>query len=301
MWWMLMLAMLKEPGLEIVVEEEVPSVPRIRIETELKDNELQLLQESSNNESQRPLLGLYDNNERLTDLLKEQLGISHGWIVGALSKGGPAEKAGLRSRDILLSIDGRKVRAFSDIQAAVRLRKPGDKITLEIVRGGKVQNLEVVLGSAPETRNQVHILKLSPEHCDDSLSPEQKLQWLKNRYQLQIIPESLNGDLGRLREMLRSQQGDVEPDEDLGDARPRYQIRIPQSPEDMNGQCHITRVFADSTPEGIVIVTETNGVPTISIRSSAGEELLKNGTAEDAAKMPAPWPEKVRLLLEKMK
>lgn len=276
MWWMLMVALAKEPGLEIVVEEEE------------KCREQPLLQESSNNASQRPLLGVYENNEALTDILKEQLGITHGWIVGALTKGGPAEKAGLKPRDILLSIDGRKVMDFSDVQAAVRVRKPGDKITLEILRGGKTQNLDVVLGSSLETRNEVRVLRMSPDHCDDSLTPEQKFNWLKNRYQLEIIPDNLDGDLGRMREMLRNRIDDLGPEEgpDTGDARPRVLV---------------TRMFADSSPEGTVIVTETNGVPKISIRTQSGETLLNNGTAEEAAKLPEPWPEKVRLLLEKMK
>ncbi|MGE4158789.1 MAG: S1C family serine protease [Planctomycetota bacterium] len=304
MMWMFMLAMLKEPGLQIVVEEEPSSNPQVQEE---KKSEAPLQVESSCNTNQRPLLGVYDNQERLTDLLKEQLGISHGWIVGSLSKGGPAEKAGLRPRDIITSIDGREVHGFSDVQAAVRNRKPGDTLTLELVRGGRTQTLQVTLGSVSETRNEIRVLKLAPERYDESLSPEQKLKWLKNRYQLDVIPEKLD-DVSRLREMLKSQIADPEMELDPEDLEhpllPKLHFVIPPFPklgEGEDGQCQVTRLFVDSTPEGTVMVSDTNGAVSITIRTNSGEEILKNGTPDDAAKLPAPWPEKVQNLLNKMK
>ncbi len=56
--------------------------------------------------------------------------------------GGPADQAGLRSGDIISSIDGTKVRDYSDLQEMIGLN-PGKALTLSVDRGGERLSIPV--------------------------------------------------------------------------------------------------------------------------------------------------------------
>jgi len=60
----------------------------------------------------------------------------------------PSHKAGLRTGDEIISINGEVVRAFSDIQEAV-LMSNGDTLAVEVLRSGKKENFKVVPEMAP--------------------------------------------------------------------------------------------------------------------------------------------------------
>ncbi len=63
--------------------------------------------------------------------------------------GGPAEKAGLLSGDILLSVDGVEAENAAGFIASVKGKAPGAEIKLRLQRGGKEKRLAVTLGARP--------------------------------------------------------------------------------------------------------------------------------------------------------
>ena len=78
--------------------------------------------------------------------------------------GGPAEKAGIRGGDtqvtiggnditlggdVIQKIDGRTVRSMDDVVAAVNSEKPGDKVTIQLLREGKTRTVTVKLAERP--------------------------------------------------------------------------------------------------------------------------------------------------------
>ncbi|MCU7551087.1 PDZ domain-containing protein [Chitinophagaceae bacterium LB-8] len=69
-----------------------------------------------------------------------------GAVVKSVTKESAAEKAGLKVGDIITSIDNKKVESPADVTENVRKHKPGDKISLSILRDGKKQNLNAELG-----------------------------------------------------------------------------------------------------------------------------------------------------------
>ncbi|MCL2271084.1 MAG: PDZ domain-containing protein, partial [Treponema sp.] len=84
-------------------------------------------------------------------------------------RGGLAEKAGLRQGadpaqygrsviyiggDIITSIDGMKTASLADLYSALENHKPGDKVTLGIIRGGTPATLEITLADRDEILNQ---------------------------------------------------------------------------------------------------------------------------------------------------
>jgi len=58
----------------------------------------------------------------------------------------PAEKAGLKVGDVVVSIDDSKLPDFSALTAAVREKQPGDRIKLHVRRGEDTMDLKLVIG-----------------------------------------------------------------------------------------------------------------------------------------------------------
>ncbi len=64
-----------------------------------------------------------------------------------VNSGSPADKAGLKSGDIVTAIDGNPVTSSDSLVGYVRAKTVGEKIKLTIVRDGKQKNVTVTLGA----------------------------------------------------------------------------------------------------------------------------------------------------------
>jgi regulator of sigma E protease len=67
-------------------------------------------------------------------------------VIDKVIAGSPAAAAGLRSGDRFLSVSGRSVGRFEDVQQIVRIR-PAEQVTLRLVRDGRTITLPLVTGS----------------------------------------------------------------------------------------------------------------------------------------------------------
>ncbi len=72
-----------------------------------------------------------------------------GVFVVAVEPGGPAEAAGIRTGDLIVSLDGEVLASVDELFAALRSREPGDSVTLGIVRDGAEREVEVTLADWP--------------------------------------------------------------------------------------------------------------------------------------------------------
>jgi len=73
-----------------------------------------------------------------------------GAYVNQVQSGSPAEKAGLKTRDIITKIDGRPLNDTYSLEMVVAEHTPGDKIKLSVWRNGKTMTLTVTLGAKPK-------------------------------------------------------------------------------------------------------------------------------------------------------
>ncbi len=82
--------------------------------------------------------------------LREAVGLppALGLLVRAVRGGGPAERAGLRTGDVLLSAGRRELRSVADLYAAIDDAAGGGRLALRIVRGTDEQRATVTLGAA---------------------------------------------------------------------------------------------------------------------------------------------------------
>ena len=73
------------------------------------------------------------------------LGQDHGVIVGAVKKGGPADKAGIKSDDIVLGINGQSIKNGDDLVARVADMPVGTPATLSVDRDGKKMDFKLMI------------------------------------------------------------------------------------------------------------------------------------------------------------
>ncbi len=83
---------------------------------------------------------------------KYKLPVDYGALVlkgdngePAITKGSPAEKAGIQEKDIILNLNGEKVTKDVSLASLIQKFSPGDKVTLKILRSGKEIMVDVVL------------------------------------------------------------------------------------------------------------------------------------------------------------
>ncbi|MBQ9400702.1 MAG: trypsin-like peptidase domain-containing protein [Bacteroidales bacterium] len=90
----------------------------------------------------------------VTEQLAEELKLSslNGVYIHKVTKGGAADKAGMKEKDILVAIDSTVLRSTSAVQEKVNSFHPGDKATLTVIRDGKEIKLPVTFqGMSEET------------------------------------------------------------------------------------------------------------------------------------------------------
>lgn len=64
----------------------------------------------------------------------------------AVTVGSGADKAGIKANDVILEINSEKITQDNKLAQIISKYNPGDKITLKVLRDGKEQNVDVVLG-----------------------------------------------------------------------------------------------------------------------------------------------------------
>ncbi|MCX7641953.1 MAG: trypsin-like peptidase domain-containing protein [Elusimicrobiales bacterium] len=84
-----------------------------------------------------------------------------GGIINKVYKDSPAEKAGLKRGDIVVSIDGGEVEDDEDLVLRIYYRNPGDKVEIKYVRDGKEYATTAVLGARPSDSELSNIEKSS--------------------------------------------------------------------------------------------------------------------------------------------
>jgi len=108
------------------------------------------------------------STQSLYPQLADRLGIPSdtGALVAKVIAGGPADDAGLKGSDqkvtfqgqqisaggdVIVAVDGHPIVTEADLPRLISHFSPGDTVTLQIIRDGQRQNLDVKLGERPGT------------------------------------------------------------------------------------------------------------------------------------------------------
>ncbi|MGC8759068.1 MAG: Do family serine endopeptidase [Bryobacteraceae bacterium] len=82
------------------------------------------------------------DEDQMKNTLKA-LGFDHGVIIESVAPGGPAERAGLKADDVILTLNGQPVKDGNDLVTRISEMPVGSEAVLELDRGGKRMTLKV--------------------------------------------------------------------------------------------------------------------------------------------------------------
>lgn len=96
-------------------------------------------------------LGVYTQEVDKHTARTFSLSHENGAIITDVVEDSPAEKAGLKEDDVVISYDGKVVRDDDDLTDLVSDSRPGDTVSLTIIRDGKEQQVKAELGRRPRS------------------------------------------------------------------------------------------------------------------------------------------------------
>lgn len=114
-----------------------------------------LTQLTEKGSAKRAYMGVYGVSITPEIAKNYELPVSSGAYIysssySAVISGGPADKAGIKDKDIILEINGSRVGAAGSMTSLIGEYKPGDTVQLKVLRGGEEIAVNVTLGEYSE-------------------------------------------------------------------------------------------------------------------------------------------------------
>ena len=111
---------------------------------------------------QRAVLGIKgtpinDDQQMMPEEIKKkvkELGATDGVLIAEVIDGGSAA-GNLEVDDVIIGIDGKRVKNFAELQEGLAKHRPGDKVTVKVLRDKKEKDIEMTLKNAQGTTKVV--------------------------------------------------------------------------------------------------------------------------------------------------
>jgi serine protease Do len=153
----------------------------------------------------------------LTPELREVLVLgedAQGVLVAGVNEGSPAEGAGIGKGDVIVALDTKDIEDASGLVRMVSKRKPGETVTIAILRDGQKKAIKVTLGRRPKGAEEDFTIRLPksklPEEREgrdveipdiglpnlESVAPLEHFKLEVDRGRLGVNVVDLNPDLG---------------------------------------------------------------------------------------------------------
>ncbi|MEI6101970.1 MAG: PDZ domain-containing protein, partial [Eubacteriales bacterium] len=96
----------------------------------------------SNGSIEKPGIGL--SYYMITDEDAKNWNVPKGALVGSVTQGGPAQKAGVQQNDIITAVDGVTIDKITDLAGTIKAKGVNSSVTLTIWRNGQTQDIKIV-------------------------------------------------------------------------------------------------------------------------------------------------------------
>jgi serine protease Do len=181
-----------------------------------------------------------------------------GLLVRFVQKGTGAAKAGLKTFDIMHKLDKQILVNQHQLRTLIRMRKPGDKIVLTVIRQGKSQDVTIELGEnvviepAPvqPLQHRPGQLKIQPIPLIDLkdqgvwAAPRNQAQMLK-RFEEQLKNSGMKQE--QIDQILKQQKEMLEKMGNIPWGRvPHNAGGAPRAPSQLNFKNHTTMAYSDN-------------------------------------------------------
>jgi serine protease Do len=178
--------------------------------------------------------------QTVTEQIAESLdmGKARGALVAGVTEGGPAEGAGIKSGDVIVTFDGKPIDEMRDLPRLVAETPIDQSATLKLLRNGKPVELKVKIGELPddvqerkasgvEDKSSLQMLGLTLTPLTDTLRETYKLD---SRSKGVLVTDVKEGSAGKKAGL---QPGDliVEVAPDTVDAPEEFQEKVEKARE----------------------------------------------------------------------
>ena len=93
----------------------------------------------------KPILNLGISIRTVDETLSKKLNMEQGLYVVEVNAFSPAEKAGVKAGDLIVKVDGQRVKTFDELKEIKNSKSEGDTIKLEVIRDGQTKTIDVTL------------------------------------------------------------------------------------------------------------------------------------------------------------
>lgn len=101
----------------------------------------------------KPILNLGVSIRVIDEDMSKQLNMEEGLYIVEVNEFSPAEKSGLRGGDLIVKVDGKRIKTFEELQEIKNSKEEGDSMNVEFIRDGKTKNTTINLTSTITTTN----------------------------------------------------------------------------------------------------------------------------------------------------
>jgi serine protease Do len=138
-------------------------------------------------EIERGYLGV--NLQPMNDDLADSLGLQHnrGEIVQVVTEDSPAQRAGLKAGDIIVSVNGREVTSDQTVSFLVANLAPGESVPVEVLREGRRLTINTTLGKRPSEAELAQQAQTFDPDAEEPMNPEQMDDVIAEKLGLQVI------------------------------------------------------------------------------------------------------------------
>ena len=91
-------------------------------------------------------LGIFAYDKNVIPYLNNELEVSKGIYVAQISLDSPVNRTNLKIGDVITKIDELELNKMCDLRSYIYTKKPGDEVTLTILRNNQEQQVKVTLG-----------------------------------------------------------------------------------------------------------------------------------------------------------
>ena len=105
-----------------------------------------ITQFAQNEKFEEASLGIFAYDKNVIPYLDSSLSLENGIYVVQVGTATPAYRSGIKAGDIILEIDGTALNKMCDLRCYIYTKKPGDEVTLKVLRNKKEIEIKVVLG-----------------------------------------------------------------------------------------------------------------------------------------------------------
>jgi S1-C subfamily serine protease len=92
----------------------------------------------------RAYIGIVGGSRPLPPRVASRVGRDQGIEIVEVVSGSPADRAGLRPEDLILSVDGSAMSDVGDLQRLMVAERIGARLEVDVVRDGRFLTLELV-------------------------------------------------------------------------------------------------------------------------------------------------------------